>query len=128
MNVNSYKDLIVWQKSMVLITDIYDISKKFPSSEIYGLTSQMRRAACSISLNIAEGWGRQSTKNYVQFLRNSRGSLLELENCILISANLQYLNSQEVDSLNLKITEVSKILNALIISLNKKIESNNNQG
>jgi four helix bundle protein len=90
MKINSYKDLIVWQKSMTLITDGYTISKNFPSTEAYGLTSQIRRSACSIALNIAEGYGRESTKNYIQFLKISRGSLLELETCLEISINLNY--------------------------------------
>lgn len=121
MKINSYKDLIVWQKSMTLITDIYSISKNFPVTEIYGLTSQMRRAACSIALNIAEGYGRESTKNYIQFLKISRGSLFELETCLYISINLNYIKSEEITSINDKIGEIVKMLNALIKTLNGKI-------
>jgi four helix bundle protein len=121
MKINSYKDLIVWQKSMTLITDVYSISKNFPSTEIYGLTSQLRRSACSVALNIAEGYGRGSTKNYIQFLKISRGSLLELETCLQISMNLNYIKSEDLSSINQKIEEIIKMLNALIKTLNGKI-------
>lgn len=83
--IKSYKELIVWQKSMVLVSDIYKVSASFPDSEKFGLTSQMRRASVSIPSNIAEGWGRLSRKNYIQFLRISRGSLFELETQLLIT-------------------------------------------
>src|SRR5690349_4474596 len=97
--INSHKDLLVWQKSMRLITDVYLITQKFPGNELYGLTSQTRRAACSIALNIAEGYGRHSTKNYLQFLKISRGSLLELETCLQISINLNYISSADLESI-----------------------------
>ena len=77
--VNSYKELIIWQKSMVLVSKVYSLTKKFPNDEKYGLVSQLNRASVSIPANIAEGWGRESRKNFVQFLRISRGSLFELE-------------------------------------------------
>lgn len=77
--INSFKDLIVWQKSMDLVESIYRITEKLPSKEQFGLISQMRRAAVSIPSNIAEGYGRQSKGSYTQFLSISRGSLLELE-------------------------------------------------
>ena len=97
MKINSYKDLEVWKKSMILITEVYSISQTFPSNEMYGLISQIRRAACSVSLNIAEGWGRSSTKSYIQFLRISKGSAMELENCILISQNLNYVSIEKCE-------------------------------
>ena len=77
--IESYKDLIVWQKSMNLVEDIYKTTHAFPLKEQFVLTSQIRRAAISIPSNIAEGYGRNTTKNYIQFLTVSRGSLLELE-------------------------------------------------
>ena len=117
-NLKSYKELIVWQKAMKLVTIIYDLSKKFPEDERFGLTSQMRRCSVSIPSNIAEGWGRLSRKNYVQFLRISRGSLYELETQILITKQLNYINdSESVESL---IIEISKMLNSLIRKLEEK--------
>jgi len=83
--VESFKDLFVWQKGIELVNDIYKLTKQFPKDEVYGLTSQIRRAAISIPANIAEGCGRGTTKNYIQFLEISRGSLLELETLIIIA-------------------------------------------
>ena len=77
--LKSYKELIVWQKSMTLVKELYKLTESFPENEKFGLTSQMRRASISIPSNIAEGWGRLSRINYIQFLRISRGSLFELE-------------------------------------------------
>jgi len=77
--INSYKDLIAWQKGVALVSDIYKTTKTFPESEKFGMCSQLQRAAVSIPSNIAEGWGRKHTKNYLQFLRISRASLYEVE-------------------------------------------------
>ncbi len=118
-SIKSYKELIVWQKSMTLVKELYKITEHFPENEQYGLTSQMRRASVSIPSNIAEGWGRLSRKNYIQFLRISRGSLFELETQILISKDLNYIkDSKEVNGL---IIEIGKMLNSLIRKLTEKI-------
>jgi four helix bundle protein len=117
-SIKSYKELVVWQKSMTLVTLIYEITKIFPDDEKFGLTSQMRRCSVSIPSNIAEGWGRLSKKNYIQFLRISKGSLYELETQILITKQLNYINDSEtVESL---IIEISKMLNSLIRKLEEK--------
>ncbi|PWK20326.1 four helix bundle protein [Xanthomarina spongicola] len=109
---------MVWQKAMALVTLIYNLTKTFPEDERFGLTSQMRRCSVSIPSNIAEGWGRLSRKNYIQFLRISRGSLYELETQILITKQLNYINdSEKVESL---IIEISKMLNSLIRKLEEK--------
>lgn len=93
-------------------------TKSFPEEEKYGLVSQMRRSAVSVPSNIAEGWGRMSKKNYIQFLRTARGSLFELETQIIISAELNLnKNTENIESL---IVEISKMLNALIKSLNER--------
>ncbi len=116
--LKSYRELIVWQKAMVLVKEIYQLTSSFPDDEKFGLISQMRRAAISIPSNIAEGWGRLSRKNYIQFLRISRGSLFELETQILIIKDLKYINdSKEIEDL---ITEISKMLNSLIKKLIEK--------
>jgi len=91
--MKSYKELLVWQKSMVLVKEIYQLTASFPDVEKFGLTSQMRNAAISIPSNIAEGWGRQSRKSYIQFLRISRGSLFELETQVIIAKTLEYYNN-----------------------------------
>ena len=103
---------------MTLVTLIYEITKTLPEDERFGLTSQMRRCSVSIPSNIAEGWGRLSRKNYIQFLRISRGSLFELETQILITKQLNYINdSESVESL---IIEISKMLNSIIRKLEEK--------
>ncbi len=116
--MKSYKELLVWQKSMVLVKDIYQLTASFSDVEKYGLTSQMRNAAISIPSNIAEGWGRQSRKSYIQFLRISRGSLFELETQVIIAKTLKYYNYS--DHLEHSITEISKMLNSLIKRLEEK--------
>jgi len=118
--VESFKDLIIWQKGIELVNDFYKVTKHFPKEELYGLTSQIRRAAISIPANIAEGWGRGTTKNYVQFLEISRGSLYELETLIIISNNLTYLNKDDSSEIENKIFEIGRMLNALITKLESK--------
>ncbi len=121
MKIESYQDLKVWKKSIRLVTEIYKITQSFPKVEVYSLTNQIRRSAISIPANIAEGWGRNMTKEYIHFLKISRGSLLETETHLIISKNLKYISSQTMESMLLKIKEINKMLNALINSLNKNI-------
>ena len=120
MSITSYKDLEVWRKSVDLVSHTYILTKKFPHEEIYGLTSQIRRACISVPANIAEGWGRRSTKMYIHALRISRGSLLELETEILIAHNLNYLVDSDYIEIIEKITEINKMLNSLISKLELK--------
>jgi len=116
--INSYQDLEVWKKAMRLVTDIYKNTQTFPKEELYGLTNQLRRASVSVPANIAEGRGRGTTKEYMQFLRIARGSLLEVETLMTISRNLGYVNAQDLQEQILqKIIEISKMINALINSL-----------
>ncbi len=103
---------------MHLVGVIYEITKHLPAEEKFGLIGQMRRSAISIPSNIAEGWGRLSRKSYVQFLRIARGSLYELETQILITKELNYIESSEV--IENSIVEISKMLNALIRRLEEK--------
>ena len=102
---------------MELVTDIYKATQTFPKEELYGLTNQLRRASVSVPANIAEGWGRGTTKGYIQFLRIARGSLLEVETLMTISHNLGYVNAQDLEQILQKIIEISKMMNALINSL-----------
>ncbi len=88
----SFRELIAWQKAMALVTDVYRETEAFPSREIYGLTNQVRRAAVSVASNIAEGKGRLSKKEFVQFLANARGSLCEVQTQLEIAKNLGYLD------------------------------------
>ncbi|HYN15506.1 MAG TPA: four helix bundle protein [Terriglobales bacterium] len=117
MAVQSYKDLIVWQKAIGLVTNVYRCTKGFPKDELYGLTSQLRRAAVSVPCNIAEGQGRVSTGEFKQFLGHARGSLHEMQTQLVIAENLGYLDKTEKDRLLEDSTEVDRMLNRLISSL-----------
>ncbi len=110
-----YRDLIAWQKAMDLVTHIYEITKKFPDDERYGLVSQMRRCAVSIPSNIAEGQARNSKGQFLQFVGIARGSVAELTTQILISQRLGYLS--EPDLTIDKAGEVGRILSGLANSL-----------
>ncbi len=115
--VRSYRDLIAWQKALELVTEIYRISKKFPNEELFGLMSQLRRAAISIPSNIAEGQGRLGRKEFQHFLGNARGSLWEVETQIIIARNLDYLSETEMNGILERSAEVGRILNGLLSSL-----------
>jgi four helix bundle protein len=119
--IRSYKDLIVWQKGIELVTSVYSISKTFPNEEKFGLVNQLNRAVVSVPANIAEGWGRESSKNYLQFLRISRGSLMEVETLMIISKNLNYLDNNSFKIISDQIEETGKILQGLIKSIQQKI-------
>jgi len=115
--VQSYRDLIAWQKSMALVADVYRCTQAFPKCEMYGLTSQLRRAAVSVPSNIAEGQGRLSTGEFKQFLGHARGSLLEAETQISIARELGYLEREDSERLLHKSGEVGRVLNGLMASL-----------
>jgi four helix bundle protein len=112
--IKSYRDLIVWQKSIDLVKKIYLLTQVFPREEQYGLTNQMRRCAVSIPSNIAEGYGRNSTGDYKRFLQIAAGSLYELQTQIEISFQLKYLEENSFTSINALCTEIDKMLYALI--------------
>jgi four helix bundle protein len=115
----SYRDLNVWQNGMDLVEDVYKIAANFPKEEKYGLTSQVRRCAVSIPSNIAEGFMRQSTKEYIQFLYISLGSLGELDTQMEIAVRLSFMEAQK--DLNEKTLLVRKQLFGLIKSLKSKL-------
>ena len=118
--VTSYRDLVVWQKAMALVSAVYKLTSTFPDSERFGLTSQIQRAVVSIPSNIAEGQGRLATKEFRQFLGVARGSLKELETQLLISIDLSYASEGEVDICLTLADEVGRMLNALIKALERK--------
>lgn len=117
--IKSYKDLLVWQKGIVIVKEIYLLCSDLPKDEMYGLQSQMKRASISIPSNIAEGYGRNYTQNYIQFIRIARGSLLELETQKIKSKELGFINQDKFESINNLIIEESKMLNAFIKSISK---------
>lgn len=121
--LRSYKELKVWQKSYQLCLEIYRITKGFPSEERYGLTSQIRRAAVSIPSNIAEGYGRKSTREYIHSSYVAYGSICELETQVLLAVDLGYVKANEVEKIHEDIREVERMLKALIKSLENKLSN-----
>lgn len=120
--INTYRDLLVWQKAMELVSGLYKASHRFPATEIYGLTSQIRRSAISIPSNIAEGYGRRSTGEYKRFLQIAVASLFELQTQIEISFNLKYINKEVFDQQMGKTQELDRMLSSLINKItNKKV-------
>jgi four helix bundle protein len=117
--LKNYKELIVWQKAYQLCLDVYKVTKNFPKDEIYGLISQIRRAAVSIPSNIAEGYGRKTTREYIHALYVAYGSICELETQILISHDLDYIGSETFEKLLKEIGDVERMLKGLIKSLSK---------
>ncbi len=112
--VKSFKDLIVWEKSYALTLDIYKTTKQFPKDEQYHLTDQLRRAASSIPINIAEGMGRQTRKEFIRYLIVARGSCEELKCLLLLAKDLNYINEELYRKLNPSMQEIGKMLNGLI--------------
>ena len=110
----NYTDLDVWVNARKLVTDVYQLTKSFPKDELYGLTNQIRRCAVSVPSNIAEGCGRQTTKDTIHFLYISRGSLYELETQLFVALDLEYLNKKEVEILLEELTTCKKLLNGFI--------------
>jgi four helix bundle protein len=111
---STFKDLRVWQDAMNLAETVYRETSNFPKHELYGLVSQMRRAAVSVPSNIAEGKGRHSDPDFVRFLLHARGSLLELQTQVLIATRLQYLSEQKAAEMCRRIEGIGRGLNALI--------------
>jgi four helix bundle protein len=118
--LKNFKELKVWQKAYKLCLDVYQITKDFPREEKFGLTSQIRRAAVSIPSNISEGYGRRTTPDYIRSLYIAYGSNCELETQALLSCDLDYINKDEQNTLLEKISEVERMLKALIKSLESK--------
>ena len=114
---NQLENLQVWQKGMTLVKEVYLLTKNFPRDELYGLTSQMRRAAVSVPVNIAEGKGRYHKKEYLQFLYLARGSIYELMTLVQLAQSLGYLNPQSATGLLEACGEITAMLNGLIRSL-----------
>ena len=112
-----YRDLLVWQKAMELARAIYRETENLPKNEMFGLQSQMRRAAVSIPSNIAEGHGRLDDGHFRQFLATSRGSLFELQTQIELSGDLHYLSEIEIKELMQKCEEVARLINGLVGAL-----------
>jgi len=115
--LKSYKDLVVWQKSIVLVKRIYQLTRPFPADEKFGLVSQMRRAAVSVPSNLAEGHARNTTGEFIQFISHAEGSLAELETQVILAVELSFCSGSEAQPVQDLIEEVQKMANALRRSL-----------
>ncbi len=118
--IQSYRDLRVWQKGMDLAEACYVVTKTFPKEEMYGITSQIRRAAVSIPANIAEGYGREYTGEYIQFLRIAQGSLKELETHLLLAVRVKIASDQAVNPIVNECETLGRMLRSLIRTLDTK--------
>ncbi|PZX17406.1 four helix bundle protein [Breznakibacter xylanolyticus] len=114
--MKTYRDLIAWQMSMVLVTMVYDVSRNFPKDEVYGLTNQMRRATVSIPSNIAEGFERNSKAELIRFSQIAMGSIFELQTQVEIGRNLMFIDDEVFQRLYEQTREVERILSAFIKS------------
>lgn len=118
--MSNFRNLLIWQKSMVLVTKIYTVTNNFPKEEVFGLTSQIKRSAISIPSNIAEGLGRESSKELLRFLKISIGSLFELQTQLEIAKNIIYLDEETFNNLY----EDTRELEIMIVSFTNKIKNN----
>lgn len=116
-DMESFRELIVWQRSLKLVRSVYEVTRGFPKEEIFGLKMQIRRCATSIPSNIAEGYGRQHTSEYVRFLQIARGSLFELVTQLEIALSLSYI--LDISNLEKECDEIAKMLNSLIRKLSE---------
>jgi four helix bundle protein len=115
-----WKDLEVWKMSHELVLGIYQITNAFPHTEMFGITNQLRRASSSVPANVVEGQSRKTTKEYLQFLYNARGSLEETRYLLILAKDLNYIDKKAYESCEMNCESISKMLNGLIKSLKKK--------
>ena len=118
--MKTFRDLLVWQKSMNFVTEIYKESKSFPKEETFGLTSQIRRSSVSIPSNISEGYGREGVKDYIRFLNIAMASLFELQTQLEIAFNLEYLKKEKFDILYELSREIERMLSSFIKSIKSR--------
>ena len=118
--MDSYQELIVWQKAMQLVKEVYTLVKQLPNEEKFALSDQMRRAAVSIPSNIAEGYGRNSTNDYIRFLNIARGSKYELETQIQICVMLNYISQENATPVLVLSEEIGRMINALVKALGNR--------
>ncbi len=117
--IRTFRDLMVWQKAVLFVTEIYRVTKDFPREEQFGLVSQMRRSSISIPSNIAEGYGRKSTGDYLRFLQIAMGSIFEIQTQLQIAVNLQYVNAGCFTEMFDESREIERMLSSLLNRLNK---------
>ena len=121
MGVKSYQELKIWQNGIELTIQVYKFTENLPPKEKFGLISQMQRASVSVPANIAEGWSRSYTKEFIQFLRISLGSLAELETMIILCQKLNYCEAQDENAIRGRIGELQKMIYATIKTLSSRL-------
>lgn len=121
--IKAFEELIIWQEARKFTNNIYRVTKKFPKEELYGLTSQMRRAAVSVMSNIAEGFDRRTTKEFISFLIIARASVSEVQNDLYISLDLDYINTEDFKIYYNHAQKIAKLINGLITYLKSQTES-----
>lgn len=125
MRISDYKNLLVWQKAMDLVVEIYNITKLLPKEETYCISDQLRRSAVSVPSNIAEGQSRNSVKEFIQFLAIARGSLAELETQLIICERVNMITINDIIKAQDLSSEVGKMINGLISNLNLQLTADN---
>ncbi len=120
--IKSYRDLRVWQEAMALAEQSYRATRGFPKEEMFGLTSQIRRAAASIPANIAEGHGRENTQSFIQYLRIAQGSLKELETHLLLASRVDLAEKASTEASIQQCEALGKMLRSLIRSLQQRVK------
>ena len=121
--MKSYRELQIWQKAREITKNTYAVTRLFPAPEQYALASQMNRSAVSIVSNIAEGWARSSTKDFLKFLYITRGSIAELETQFILANDLKYINDETLSTMEQQLTELNKMLASLITKLKERIHT-----
>ncbi|HZK12445.1 MAG TPA: four helix bundle protein [Atribacterota bacterium] len=121
--IKSFEELIIWQEARKFANDIYKLTKKYPQEEVYGLTSQMRRAAVSVMSNIAEGFDRRTTKEFISFVMIARASISEVQNDLYISLDLNYINKEDFKTHYDHARKIGKLVNGLITYLKSQTKS-----
>ena len=121
MTLASYHDLLAWQRAIDFVVETYKLTGRFPRTELYGLTTQLQRAAVSIPSNIAEGAGRVHTREFIHHAGIARGSLFEAETQIIVAPRLGYANEEDIRQLLQAVAEVGRLLSGLIASLERKL-------
>lgn len=119
--MSTFRDLLIWQKSMILVTEIYQLTNSFPKEEIYGLSSQIRRSSISIPSNIAEGYGRDGNKDYLKFLNIAIASLFEMQTQLEISFNLKYITEIQFNKIHEESREIERMLSSFTRKIKERI-------
>jgi len=121
MSIQSYRDLDIWKRSRTMVTTIYRATSSFPKREMFGLTSQLRRAAISIPSNIAEGAARLYTREYIRFLSNALGSIAELETQLFVSVDLDYITEQRLQVIMQELDQIGRMIRRLVQRLEERL-------